>query len=121
MESEELPTSSGLRDDPGFRRHVARLIREGRAYLGTDERALLFNVFISVLTPDGAELEAITTQLEARRRGVARSCLGALAETLFESGVPRVSLHVHEANGPAVALYESLGFQRGAAFRLTVI
>jgi predicted GNAT family acetyltransferase len=34
---------------------------------------------------------------------------------------PLVSLHVNEANGPAVRVYEKVGFDRADAFRLITV
>jgi ribosomal protein S18 acetylase RimI-like enzyme len=46
----------------------------------------------------------------ARRRGLARHVVGALARWAAEAGAARAYLHVEERNTAAVALYAGLGF-----------
>lgn len=48
----------------------------------------------------------------ARRRGVGRALLEALAAELEARGAPRVVIHVAARNARALALFESLGFRR---------
>jgi ribosomal protein S18 acetylase RimI-like enzyme len=48
----------------------------------------------------------------ARRRGVGRLLLEALARELVRRGAPRVVIHVAARNQRALALFEAMGFRR---------
>ena len=48
----------------------------------------------------------------ARRRGIARALVTALIRELAGGGVHSLTLEVRASNGPAKALYGSLGFVR---------
>lgn len=56
----------------------------------------------------------------ARRRGVARSILGALAAWAREQGAPSVYLQVVASNAPAYGLYTSAGFTRSHGYHYRV-
>jgi GNAT superfamily N-acetyltransferase len=60
--------------------------------------------------PPWVGLSAIEVAKPARRNGHARALIAALLHWAHEHGAARVYLEVLEANGPARALYESLGF-----------
>lgn len=47
-----------------------------------------------------------------RRRGVGRSLLQQAVAWAAASGIQKLELHVFPWNGPAIALYESFGFER---------
>lgn len=59
---------------------------------------------------DAADVMNVAVAPEARRQGVARALLEALEARLRARGVASLSLEVRPSNGPALALYESLGF-----------
>jgi ribosomal-protein-alanine N-acetyltransferase len=63
----------------------------------------------SVLPPE-AELELITVDTAAQRRGLARRLFGELAEELRAAQVQEVVLEVRASNLPALTLYRKLGF-----------
>jgi RimJ/RimL family protein N-acetyltransferase len=47
-----------------------------------------------------------------RRRGVATALVAAAEEWARVAGIAKLELHVFPHNGPAIALYERLGFER---------
>ncbi|XVF35130.1 hypothetical protein REPUB_Repub18cG0118300 [Reevesia pubescens] len=47
----------------------------------------------------------------ARRQGIARNMLHCVIESARSSGVEHVYVHVHRYNGPALKLYEKIGFE----------
>ncbi len=65
-------------------------------------------------------LFAIATEPEARRRGVARTLVGALASWSAANGCDRLYLQVTADNGPAQALYQALGFTRSHGYHYRV-
>ncbi len=47
-----------------------------------------------------------------RRRGIGRALLGQAVSWARASGISKLELHVFPWNAPAIALYESVGFQQ---------
>jgi RimJ/RimL family protein N-acetyltransferase len=47
-----------------------------------------------------------------RRRGIGRALLAQAVDWARESGIRKLELHVFPHNEPAIALYESFGFER---------
>jgi ribosomal protein S18 acetylase RimI-like enzyme len=60
---------------------------------------------------DDAHLEDLFVDETARGTGVGRALVEAALERARERGCARMELDANEANGPAVALYESVGFE----------
>jgi ribosomal protein S18 acetylase RimI-like enzyme len=58
-------------------------------------------------------VEDVFVDASARGKGVARALLDFATERARERGCRRMELDVNEANGPALALYESFGFKTG--------
>lgn len=65
-------------------------------------------------------LFAIETAPEARRRGVARTLVGALASWSAARGCDRLYLQVTIDNAPAQALYRALGFTRSHGYHYRI-
>ena len=76
---------------------------------GTDE---LDAIGLGVVVDDHLSLFMMRTEPHARRRGLARAVAAALARWGSDRGTTETFLQVHPANTPAIALYESLGFDR---------
>ena len=60
----------------------------------------------------GCRIAGMGVALEARRRGIGRRLMDEAIEICRSSGLRHMVLEVIEQNEPAVALYQSLGFQR---------
>jgi predicted GNAT family acetyltransferase len=65
----------------------------------------------SAVTDESAQLMGVWTHPSFRRRGLAADTLREVCGHLFRQG-KRVTLFVNDFNLPAIALYESLGFER---------
>ena len=63
------------------------------------------------MTNDAVQLMGVWTHPRYRRRGLSRALLREVCGHLFRKG-KTVTLFVNDFNRPAIALYESLGFQR---------
>ncbi|MGN0980605.1 MAG: ribosomal protein S18-alanine N-acetyltransferase [Candidatus Avoscillospira sp.] len=59
---------------------------------------------------DEADIMNVAVAPEYRRRGIARQLLDRLRDLLAAQGVRSLTLEVRASNGPAIALYESLGY-----------
>ncbi len=64
---------------------------------------------VHYVTRFGAEIGNVATLPDFRRRGLASSCIRAVADELLNE-VPIVALHFFEGNQPAQLLYEEMGF-----------
>jgi ribosomal-protein-alanine N-acetyltransferase len=67
-------------------------------------------LFLARLAGEEAEILALGTQPQARRRGVARALLAEGLARLAAAGVGRVFLEVAAGNAAAAALYAAAGF-----------
>jgi ribosomal protein S18 acetylase RimI-like enzyme len=112
-------------DDASFARGVERLLADpNTAYLlGAVEDGgrpagvcqLRFRFSLWWDAPD-CLLEDLFVEGAARRHGLGEALVRAAAEHARERGCRRVELDANEANEPAVALYERLGFSSYAEF-----
>ena len=59
---------------------------------------------------DEADIMNVAVAPEYRRRGIARQLLDRLQDLLAAQGIRSLTLEVRASNGPAIALYESLGY-----------
>jgi RimJ/RimL family protein N-acetyltransferase len=107
------------RDLAGHLEAVRERIRTGRTFVIEERPGLVFQVHVGTLHPDGAQLGGTWVPPRARGRGLATAGVGAVVRRL-RAIAPRVTLHVHEANAPAVRVYEKVGFRRDAPYRLIV-
>ena len=60
---------------------------------------------------DEGDINQVAVTSPYRGRGVGRKMMHALLERLEQAGAKAVTLEVRAGNRPAIALYESLGFQ----------
>jgi len=99
-----------------------RLRIEGFAALAElhDEHGSRIATGAAVLDDDWLGLHGLATDAAHRRRGLARAVLAELVEWGAEHGARTAWLHVETDNGPALALYERLGFSEHHAMRYLV-
>jgi ribosomal protein S18 acetylase RimI-like enzyme len=81
------------------------------AFVGYHESGVLLGMARGTVTRRWLGLTFIETAEQARRRGLARSAIGALARWAQELGATRAFLQVSDNNTAALALYDSLGFR----------
>lgn len=79
-------------------------------FCGYSENGSLIAMARGTVTRGWLGLTFVETAPPARRRGLAREAIGALARWAQEHGATRVFLQVSEENTAALALYDSLGF-----------
>lgn len=89
-----------------------------RRWMGVDRGGHLLAVGAeSVIAEDVPHLVSICTDRAQRGTGLGRSVTAALASGAFARGAPIVYLEMYAGNGPAAALYRSVGFRECARYR----
>jgi GNAT superfamily N-acetyltransferase len=104
-------------DDDTIERGVRRLLEDpGTEFLlgagsGAPEAVAQLRFRHSIWTDaEDCELEDLFVRRAARRSGLGRALAEASIERARERGCLRIVLDANDANPPAMALYESLGF-----------
>ena len=111
MHREEVGIDPLERDAAGYRERIRELIEKRRAVIRMVDGVIATKCEYSACTPDAVQLMGVWTDPRFRRRGLSRELLREVCGHLFRKGKV-VTLFVNDFNTPAVALYESLGFQR---------
>lgn len=71
-------------------------------------------VYANTVSPDFGYVFGLYTRRDARRRGVAKALMRAIASVLHDEGRRYVVLSVDTPNENARALYDQLGFEDAA-------
>jgi GNAT superfamily N-acetyltransferase len=95
---------------PAAARHVLTAVRRLRFAEVYADGGDLLAVARGTVTSDWFGVSLVEVVPAARRRGLARHAVGALARWAAEEGATRAYLQVEERNTPAVTLYDSLGY-----------
>ena len=111
MHLEEVGIDPLSRDATGYRERVRELIEQKRSVVLTVDGAIASKCEYSAVTPDAVQLMGVWTAPQYRRRGLSRQLLQEVCGHLSRRG-KTVTLFVNDFNHPAIALYESIGFER---------
>lgn len=111
MHKEEVGIDPLERDAVGYRERVRELIERKRSVIKVVDGRIAAKCEFSAVTDDAVQLMGVWTSPQSRRQGLARILLQEVCGHLFRKGKV-VTLFVNDFNQPAIALYESLGFQR---------
>jgi ribosomal protein S18 acetylase RimI-like enzyme len=112
MHLEEMGEDPLVVDPAGYRRRVRTLIDRGWTFIhrGPDGR-IAFKMDIGCAGLTSGQIQGVYAPPALRRRGIASAGMAACCALAF-NWYPVLSLYVNDFNGPAVALYERLGFTR---------
>ena len=113
---EEVGVDAYARDPELFTRRTRAQIVDGRSWLWEKDGEILFKAEASAWTERAVQLQQVWVDPRVRRHGFARRGLADLCRLLL-AGTPAVCLFVRPENGPAIALYESLGMRQAGSFR----
>jgi uncharacterized protein len=111
MYTEEMGENPMARDPDGYRRRVRMLISRGWTYVYESGGALQFKMDVGCASRHTAQIQGVYVPPELRGRGVGTTAMAACCDLAFDRH-PNLSLYVNDFNGPAVALYERIGFAR---------
>lgn len=120
MEQEDLGRNPALTDPAAHRAVVIERIRSGRTWVLVRDDTIVFQINVGTRSLGGCQVGGTYVPPAHRGKGYATLGMRELCRRL----VPKhrcVSLHVNEANTPAVALYERAGFRRAHAMRLITL
>lgn len=107
-------------DEVHHSRTVHNRIRQGRSWVSEVDGKIQFLIDIGTKTQLGAQVGGTFVPLELRNQGLATRGMRTVCQKLL-STCERVSLHVNEANSPAVQCYEQSGFVRSTPYRLIAL
>lgn len=119
MMLEDLGEDPRALDREGHELRVKDRIRRGGVLLGEEQGRVVFKLDLGSRTNEGVQVGGTWVPPEARGRGVATAGMRAAADQLLERH-DWISLHLNEANLPAMSAYLSAGFQRAAPFRMAI-
>ncbi len=111
MHKEEVGIDPMERDAAGYRERIRELIDRQRAVIRVVDGIIAAKCEYSAVTADAVQLMGVWTNPRFRRRGYSRALLREVCGHMARRG-RIVTLFVNDFNRPAIALYESLGFQR---------
>ena len=111
MHKEEVGIDPLERDAAGYRERIRELVEKKRSIVRVIDGTIVSKCEFSAVTNDSVQLMGVWTHPDFRRQGLSRELLVEVAGHLGRRG-QTVTLFVNDFNSPAIALYESLGFQR---------
>jgi predicted GNAT family acetyltransferase len=111
MHKEEVGIDPLERDAAGYRERIRELIEKKRSVIRVVEGRIVAKCEYSAVTAEAVQLMGVWTHPSYRRRGHSRELLREVCGHLSRRS-KTVTLFVNDFNRPAVALYETLGFQR---------
>ncbi|HXH94068.1 MAG TPA: GNAT family N-acetyltransferase [Thermoanaerobaculia bacterium] len=111
MHIEEVGINPLERDSAGYRERVRELVEQKRSVIRIVDGMIAAKCEYSAVTDDMVQLMGVWTNPRLRRHGHARALLREVCGHLARKG-KTVTLFVNDFNLPAIALYESLGYQR---------
>lgn len=118
MLQEDLGLAAGRIDVVNQERRVRERVEQGRMFVLRDaDGDVVFTIDGGNMGPHGTQVGGTFTVPAARGQGIATRAMRGLCGQLLQR-VPRVTLHVNEANTAAVRVYERSGFRPVAPFRL---
>jgi predicted GNAT family acetyltransferase len=119
MEIEDIGVDPRVEDPRMHDAVVQERVRAGRTLVIERGGELVFQVSVGTSHRAGAQIGGTWVAPTHRGQGLAIAGVAAACRRTLAAH-PRVTLHVNEANAPAVRTYERVGFARDAAFRLIV-
>ena len=112
--------AAGLPDAPHWERSAYRAAitragtRQGIALAAEGSDSGLAGFVIGGIVAPEAEIESIAVRSDLHRRGIARQLLNAFSAEAQRLACSMILLEVRPSNAPALAFYQSLGFNETA-------
>ncbi|NCG18306.1 MAG: GNAT family N-acetyltransferase [Rhodobacterales bacterium] len=120
MEREDIGLDPMAADPDLHTSVVQERISAGRTWVIKREGQIVFQINVGTSTPWGCQVGGTWVPPEHRGKGLATAGVAALTHKLLAEHTV-ITLHVNEANTPAVRCYERNGFMPNAAYRLATM
>lgn len=117
MFTEELGISP-LAADGGaaYRRRVASLIGQGRAFVLMDQGEVVFKAEVGVVSQDVAQIQGVWVHPGHRGQHLSEPGMAAVVDLTRRRFAPTVTLYVNDYNHAALATYHRVGFEQVGEF-----
>lgn len=120
MEEEDVGRRPYDEDPAGYTAMIRRRVEAGQTWVTDHGGRIVFQINVGTATTWGAQVGGTYVPPDQRGKGLAAQGMTELAKRLIPLH-SRLTLHVHEANTPAVRTYERTGYRPHAAFRLVTL
>lgn len=120
MELDDMGRDPSEEDPERHRAVVKDRIRQGRTLVLVREGRIVFQLNVGTSRPDGTQVGGTFVPRDLRGRGFSVLGMQEATRRLLRR-FPRVTLHVNEANTPAVRCYERVGYVPYAPYRLLTV
>ncbi len=111
MFTEELGISPLVPDGgAAYRRRVASLIQQGRAFVLIEDGDVVFKAEVGVIADDVAQIQGVWVEPGHRGQHLSESGMAAVVELTRQRFANTVSLYVNDYNHAALASYHRVGF-----------
>ncbi len=117
MFTEELGISPLVPDGgAAYRRRVAALIRQGRAFIVLADGEVVFKAEVGVLADGVAQIQGVWIDPGHRGLHLSEPAMAAVVSLVQADLAPVVSLYVNDFNHAALASYDRVGFEQVGEF-----
>ena len=117
MFTEELGVSPLVPDGgAAYRRRVAALIRQGRAFIVLADEEVVFKAEVGVVAEGVAQIQGVWIDPEHRGLHLSEPAMAAVVLLTRARFAPVVSLYVNDFNRAALASYRRVGFEQVGEF-----
>ena len=120
MMLEDLGKDPRLDSEQHYRETIRRRILEGRSFIGQINNQIVFLLDLGTNGPRGCQVGGTYVPPSYRNQGIATQGMYYWTSRLLKK-YGLVTLHVNEANLPAIRCYERIGFRKGAPYRLAIL
>ncbi len=119
MSAEDFDIDLSRIDREKVRAGLAPKVAAGQSYLIERDGRIVFKADVSLLCPEGAQVEGVFTAEGYRGQGIAKRAMTELGRRHLDQ-VPHLTLHVAADNTPACKAYEAAGYRRVTELRLAI-
>jgi predicted GNAT family acetyltransferase len=117
MYTEEVGVSPLIDDGGrGYRRRIAELVREKRAYARFAGDRVIFKAELAIITRRTAQVLGVWVDPEFRGLGLAAAAMAAVTSDALRRVAPTISLYVNDYNTAARRVYARCGFVSAGTF-----